>query len=77
MHEMLVHCGNDVALGVAELCPGLSKVAGHRRRSPPTFQQKKKKRDICMSFIQVKQNKISWDKFLQIPANFEIISQQI
>jgi hypothetical protein len=30
-----------------------------------------------LSFIQVKQNKISWDKFLQIPANFEIISQQI
>jgi hypothetical protein len=30
-----------------------------------------------MSFIQVKQNKISWDKFLQIPANFEIISQKI
>jgi formate hydrogenlyase subunit 6/NADH:ubiquinone oxidoreductase subunit I len=29
-----------------------------------------------MSFIQVKQNKISWDKFLQIPANFET-SQQI
>jgi hypothetical protein len=29
-----------------------------------------------MSFIQVKQNKINWDKFLQIPANFEI-SQQI
>jgi formate hydrogenlyase subunit 6/NADH:ubiquinone oxidoreductase subunit I len=32
-------------------------------------------RDI--SFIQVKQHKISWDKFLQIPANFEVISQQI
>jgi hypothetical protein len=30
-----------------------------------------------MSFIQVKQNKFSWDKFLQIPANFEITSQQI
>jgi hypothetical protein len=30
-----------------------------------------------MSFIQVKQNKISWDKFLQIPANFEITSRQI
>jgi hypothetical protein len=30
-----------------------------------------------LSFIQVKQNKISWDKFLQIPANFEITSQQI
>jgi hypothetical protein len=29
------------------------------------------------SVLQVKQNKISWDKFLQIPANFEIISQQI
>jgi hypothetical protein len=30
-----------------------------------------------MFFIQVKQNKISWDKFFQILANFEIISQQI
>jgi hypothetical protein len=30
-----------------------------------------------LSFIQVKQNKICWDKFLQIPANFEIKSQQI
>jgi hypothetical protein len=32
---------------------------------------------LILSFIQVKQNKISWDKFLQIPANFEITSQQI
>jgi hypothetical protein len=30
-----------------------------------------------LSFIQVKQNKISCDMFLQIPANFEITSQQI
>jgi hypothetical protein len=30
-----------------------------------------------LSFIQVKENKISWDKFLQIPANLEITSQQI
>jgi hypothetical protein len=33
---------------------------------------------VILSFIQVKQNKISWDKFLQIPAiKFEIINQQI
>jgi hypothetical protein len=36
---------------------------------------------FCPSFIviqvPVKQNKIRWDKFIQIPANFEIISQQI
>jgi hypothetical protein len=30
-----------------------------------------------LSFIRVKQDKISWDKFLKIPANFEIKSQQI
>jgi hypothetical protein len=55
---------------------------------PPTFPPKNYLQMILcssdaislsrdMSIIQVKQNKSCWDKFLQIPANFEIIRRQI
>jgi hypothetical protein len=88
--------------------PGLSKVAGHRRKIdfcrrllPPKNKiyfkflfntsiwfhalfhgwkfahRMSSHSQESLSIIQVKQNKISWDKFLQIPADFEIISQQI
>jgi hypothetical protein len=58
-------------------------VTGHCSISPAFFKkisttnQMPSHSQEILSFIQAKQNQISWDKFLQIPANFEIISQQI